>query len=107
MSCKNTIVNTTKHVFCEGYDSCRNTTINKANNVYCLGMYACSDSVFRQSKNIYCLGQDACYGIIQSNDNDINVYLFGYSAWTVTNIYCDIGDKCHIYCGGIYSCHSS
>eukprot|EP01084_Bolivina_argentea_P021885 40677_1 len=104
-SCRDTTINTTKPVFCEADNSCMNTFINKANNVYCLGEEACIYSVFIECTNVYCLGSYACSRTtIQSNGNDINVYLFGYSSGWYTNIYCDIGDKCHIHCGGYYSC---
>eukprot|EP01084_Bolivina_argentea_P057463 104992_1 len=104
-SCSNNIINTSNPVFCEGRRSCGSATINGANEIYCLAERACDASVIKQSKNVYCSGSYTCeFAQIESNGNDTNIYLLGESSGVNTNIYCDIGDKCEITCGGYWSC---
>eukprot|EP01084_Bolivina_argentea_P057462 104990_1 len=107
-SCSNNIINTSNPVFCEGRRSCGSATINGANEIYCLAERACDASVIKQSKNVYCSGSYTCeFAQIESNGNDTNIYLLGESSGVNTNIYCDIGDKCVITCGGYQSCSTT
>ena len=78
-------------IYCNGDSSCMNSKIDSTNTIYGNGAFSLQNS------------QISTNNIVLTDNNEMNVYFYGYYSGYGTNITCLDGYKCNIYCGD-YSC---
>eukprot|EP01084_Bolivina_argentea_P194061 332925_1 len=96
-------------IICSGYSSCSSggyiQNINTPNNVYCEGQWSCSWGII-SAANIYCSGYESCRYCTISSNGDINIFFIGYDSALSSEIYCNKGNVCRIFCGVTAGCSS-
>eukprot|EP01083_Nonionella_stella_P088650 247180_1 len=91
--------------FCSARGACSDATIHNTDIAYCLSWKSCQLTRIYNVRDILCTGELACASAnITSNGTDLNVSFSGWKSGESANVYCDVGDVCHVRCEGYDTC---